>query len=276
MLLVSACVNQSIDCGLTKVGIVGSDPYLAPEVYDEKRYDPRPTDIWSLAIIFCCMTLRRFPWKQPRVSDNSYRLFVSTPTPGTPVPDAEPKHRTKSSIDLPVRERKQSPAPDGRRAPSSERHSERHDTTEPEKKQPNSESASHDENHPSGNSQERTPSSNSNGNHSSNEKSQRTTSKEAPPLPGSSRNSAPRQEVIKGPWRLLRILPRESRYIIGRMLRVSTKERATLDEVLSDEWVQSIHACRQDLSGQVFNAPGHTHVLVPPSNSPPVASKARK
>lgn len=58
-------------------GIVGSDPYLAPEVYDLSKYDPQPTDIWSLAIIFCCMTLRRFPWKAPRISDNSYKLFVS-------------------------------------------------------------------------------------------------------------------------------------------------------------------------------------------------------
>jgi len=33
-------------------GIVGSDPYLAPEVCTEIRYDPQPADIWSLAIIF--------------------------------------------------------------------------------------------------------------------------------------------------------------------------------------------------------------------------------
>ncbi|TVY31606.1 Serine/threonine-protein kinase [Lachnellula subtilissima] len=64
-------------------GIVGSDPYLAPEVYDERKYDPQPADIWSLAIIFCCMSLRRFPWKMPRMTDNSYKLFASVPTPGT-------------------------------------------------------------------------------------------------------------------------------------------------------------------------------------------------
>ncbi|KAI7078512.1 Pkinase-domain-containing protein, partial [Hortaea werneckii] len=62
-------------------GVVGSDPYLAPEVYDHSKYDPRPADIWSIAIIFCCMTLRRFPWKAPRISDNSYRLFISPPDP---------------------------------------------------------------------------------------------------------------------------------------------------------------------------------------------------
>jgi len=46
-------------------GIVGSDPYLAPEVLSNNPYDPRKTDVWSVAIIFMCMLLRRFPWKIP-------------------------------------------------------------------------------------------------------------------------------------------------------------------------------------------------------------------
>lgn len=68
---------------VTLIGIVGSDPYLAPEVYDGK-YNAAAVDVWSLAIIFCCMSLKRFPWKQPRVTDTSYKLFVAEPTPGTP------------------------------------------------------------------------------------------------------------------------------------------------------------------------------------------------
>lgn len=60
-------------------GIVGSDPYLAPEVIGKKEYDPRLTDVWSVAIIFMCMILRRFPWKLPDVkTDASYRLYVSS------------------------------------------------------------------------------------------------------------------------------------------------------------------------------------------------------
>ena len=82
-------------------GIVGSDPYLAPEVIGEKEYDPRLTDVWSVAIIFMCMILRRFPWKLPDTkTDASYRLYVlshpelckppSSPTAlvgGKPLPD---------------------------------------------------------------------------------------------------------------------------------------------------------------------------------------------
>ena len=60
-------------------GIVGSDPYLAPEVLNRADYDPRLTDVWSVAIIFMCMMLRRFPWKIPdSKTDPSYRLYVSS------------------------------------------------------------------------------------------------------------------------------------------------------------------------------------------------------
>ena len=58
-------------------GIVGSDPYLAPEVLSQDSYDPRKTDVWSVAIIFLCMILRRFPWKIPDPKiDPSFKAYV--------------------------------------------------------------------------------------------------------------------------------------------------------------------------------------------------------
>lgn len=60
-------------------GVVGSDPYLAPEVLSQQTYDPRLTDVWSCAIIFLCMILRRFPWKLPDMkTDPSFRLYVNS------------------------------------------------------------------------------------------------------------------------------------------------------------------------------------------------------
>ncbi|ODQ64030.1 Pkinase-domain-containing protein, partial [Nadsonia fulvescens var. elongata DSM 6958] len=59
-------------------GVVGSDPYLAPEVVHNLRYDPRATDVWSMAIIFCCMFMKKFPWKSPRPNDHSFQLFSDT------------------------------------------------------------------------------------------------------------------------------------------------------------------------------------------------------
>ena len=57
-------------------GIVGSDPYLAPEVITStKSYDPQAVDVWSIGIIFCCMMLKRFPWKAPKLSDDNFKLY---------------------------------------------------------------------------------------------------------------------------------------------------------------------------------------------------------
>lgn len=58
-------------------GIYGSDPYIAPEQYTQPTYDPRQSDVWSCAIIFICMTIRRFPWRVPRSFDPSFRAFAT-------------------------------------------------------------------------------------------------------------------------------------------------------------------------------------------------------
>nr|GAT47231.1 predicted protein [Mycena chlorophos] len=59
-------------------GIVGSDPYLAPEVLNGQPYDPRKTDVWSIGIMFMCMVLRRFPWTLPNPkTDPSFKAFVA-------------------------------------------------------------------------------------------------------------------------------------------------------------------------------------------------------
>lgn len=62
---------------IESTGIVGSDPYLAPEVCVFNTYDPRPVDVWSVAIMFCCMVLKKFPWKIPKLSDPSFKAFAS-------------------------------------------------------------------------------------------------------------------------------------------------------------------------------------------------------
>ncbi len=85
-------------------GIVGSDPYLAPEVITQENYDPRKTDVWSVAIIFMCMVLRRFPWKIPDAkADPSFRAFVNAhpelcqkPTPRASPPPGKHRNDTTS------------------------------------------------------------------------------------------------------------------------------------------------------------------------------------
>lgn len=153
-------------------------------MYDNNKYDPQAVDIWSLAIIFCCMSLRRFPWKLPRATDVSFKLFASPPSPGTPAVES-----------LAV-------VPEGQ------------DSQQP----PYTRSASSDADHLA-------------------------------------------EATVKGPWRLLRLLPRESRYIIGRMLDLDPKRRATLEEIHADKWAQGASVCRQEPGGEVVRASGHDHVL---------------
>ncbi|TVY60801.1 Serine/threonine-protein kinase oca2 [Lachnellula suecica] len=188
-------------------GIVGSDPYLAPEVYDERKYDPQPADIWSLAIIFCCMSLRRFPWKMPRMTDNSYKLFASPPSPGTDmrrISDTPAPSKSTTDLDTPARDAVAAPP--------------------------------------------KSPASNGNGAGPATEK---------------------KPDVIKGPWRLLRLLPRESRHIMARMLEIDPKKRAKMDEILADRWVDETPICRQEEGGKIVRAEGHTHTLEPPSAPQP-------
>ncbi|PVU98911.1 hypothetical protein BB559_001169 [Furculomyces boomerangus] len=49
-------------------GVYGSDPYIAPEVFNKSvPYDAQAADVWSVGIMYICMTLLKFPW---RVADS--------------------------------------------------------------------------------------------------------------------------------------------------------------------------------------------------------------
>ena len=214
----------------TSAGIVGSDPYLAPEVYDTAKYDPQPADIWSLAIIFACMTLRRFPWKAPRLTDNSYKLFVSTPS-ATASPSADTGAQKPSESRLNV-------------------------SSDPEVASPRQHH--HHHNHPK--SRDVEPS-------SANEENLQKTSASS-----STDTSNVKQEIIKGPWRLLRLLPRETRAIMGKMLAIQPSQRATLEDLVNDPWIAKNPICRQLESGDVLRAPGHEHTLEASTSPTPTSS----
>lgn len=183
---------------------MGSFPYLAPEVYDERKYNAQAADIWSLAIIFCCMTLRRFPWWQARMTDASYYFFVSAQTTGTGLPQRRLSEVKVATIGGSIR-------------PSE-----------------------------------------LDGDHFQHRLS----------APG---GEGDEQGVVRGPWRLLSCLPRQSRYIIGRMLRIDPEARASMDEILGDQWVSKAAFCTEVDREQVLHASGHEHTLKAGSLSPNLA-----
>lgn len=174
--------------------------------------------------MFCCMTLRRFPWKAPRLSDNSYRLFVSTPDPD--------QDRLLDQHRRSVVANSQKSAPTSRRPSQSE---------EPEH-------SDHKHHHHHHSHKDEKSSSDSHSRQSASTVSQA---------------DSQQQPTIKGAVRLLRLLPRETRSIIGRMLELDPKKRATMDEILADPWVQNSLVCRQEENGVIIRAPNHTHTLQP-------------
>ncbi|CAO1633792.1 unnamed protein product [Parajaminaea phylloscopi] len=105
-------------------GVVGSDPYLAPEVLSQQTYDPRLTDVWSCAIIFLCMILRRFPWKLPDPkTDPSFSLYVRSHPELCKAPDTMDSHEYITDLGsinrgrLNVIEHASSPEPSGVQTP---------------------------------------------------------------------------------------------------------------------------------------------------------------
>ncbi len=200
------------------------------------------------------MSLRRFPWKAPRITDNSYKLFVSTPSPGTPTTEAGPRRssegRPKSTADLSTA------------AEESRRRSTPHpDTTD---RQPHGETSSkYHYQH-----QQQKYNDAQSGSASRIEDSLPSTSP-GPRIDGPGQ----KQEVIKGPWRLLRLLPRESRNIIGAMLEIDPKKRATLVDMMQDPWITQTPVCRQEDRGVVINASNHEHTLEPGTAVSPAQTK---
>lgn len=248
---------------------MGSDPYLAPEVYDERKYDPQAVDIWSLAIIYCCMSLRRFPWKVPRMTDNSYKLFAAEPSPGHDPKKLvlPPSHSTGDLDNTPARDifTEKNDKNDKNEKTEKTEKTEKSEKTEKDEKSEKEEKIDKSEKDEKTEKNEKNDQQTKPNTAEKSEGSTTTTvTAQASGKPVASAPQAPK-EVIRGPWRLLRLLPRESRHIIGRMLTIKPKDRATMTEILEEPWVSDTVICRQIAPGQIISADDHTHILEPPA-----------
>ncbi|GAV55203.1 hypothetical protein ZYGR_0AS05270 [Zygosaccharomyces rouxii] len=285
-----------METGVTPAhGVVGSDPYLAPEVLSHtKCYEPQCADIWSLGIIYCCMMLKRFPWKVPRETDDNFRLFC--------MPDNEPHDYVASAKhhEQLLKEREE------------ERHAKRNrDESEPKSEPaPNQNEQHHDEEehhtqnphhhhhhhhhhqhqHQTKNHEQNDDNDNENEHHDHiQEKSQgnvdqhqiqensegkldqssgqqqenpdETPIKDAKPVPSQTKPSGGQRKALHGPYRLLRLLPHASRPLLSRILEVDPAKRVTMKEIYEDEWFNGIMSCTMR-GKQVIRAPGHHHTLV--------------
>ena len=185
------------------------------------------------------MTLRRFPWKAPRISDNSFRLFISTPDPDQDkLLDSHRRSLTPGSARNSVASVDEGRKGETQSAPASRNPS----TTTADSDDTASDHKHHHHHH----------------HHNSEDKG-----KSEPVSRTPTQNNPDQQPTIKGPLRLLRLLPRETRHIIGRMLELDPRKRADMDEILEDAWVQNSLVCRQEEDGVVIKAPNHTHHMQP-------------
>src|SRR4051794_38717634 len=118
------------------------------------------------------MSLRRFPWKVPRMTDSSFRLFAAEPTPGhDPKKLILPSRSTGDLVNTPARDFFTGDEQEGEK----KHHHHTHNKDEA-----------------------------ANGNEAA---------KAPEPRKSVDGGQPEKKEVIRGPWRILRLLPRESRHI---------------------------------------------------------------
>ena len=58
-------------------GLCGSAPYIAPEEYTDKEFDPRAVDVWATGVIYMAMRTGRHLWRMAkRDEDEFYERYV--------------------------------------------------------------------------------------------------------------------------------------------------------------------------------------------------------
>jgi len=53
-------------------GLCGSAPYISPEEYTEKDFDPRAVDVWATGVIYMAMRTGRHLWRVARRDEDEY------------------------------------------------------------------------------------------------------------------------------------------------------------------------------------------------------------
>lgn len=313
-------------------GIVGSDPYMAPEILTStSRYDPQYVDIWSIAIIYCCMTLRRFPWKAPKQTDPSFSMYcMKDDVPHDYVASAQrhkklllerrrkfaekkKKEQEKKEKRVEAEKARMAAADDeepleawngndnkkGNGVESARKDIEKLQIDEEKKeegkgddKKPNEKREKAKMEKKDKEKQEKkieehmkvetsaTPATAAvalvkeeegkvNGNQADKSKEEGKSKNDDKKSKHVDRAPERRQKgsghthrQIHGPYRLMRLLPHAARPLISKMLTVDISSRATMEDILADEWFSSIKYCTVDDEGHTINDPGHRHTIV--------------
>ncbi|CUM66454.1 uncharacterized protein PRCAT00004118001 [Priceomyces carsonii] len=262
-------------------GIVGSDPYLAPEVLkNSNSYNPQPVDLWSIAIIYCCMTLKRFPWKIPHPDkDNSFKLYSKEDDNWHDYYLSNECHklllhqRKLKNIIVRLNKRKKQQSESERAEAEGSPMDQEKDQSDHKEESQDEHSVKHEDKDEEKDDEKDDGHEGQNGilteqqvqdilaqlkaidvrleelETIKNEKKkkfievqkQSDEGKEEEKEQQPAKKSSHKQ--IHGPYRLMRLLPHASRPIIHKMLQIDPKKRATLKEIFEDEWIKDIKCC---------------------------------
>lgn len=254
-------------------GIVGSDPYLSPETLVFGKYDPRPVDIWSAAMIYCCMVLKKFPWKVPKLSDNSFKLFCSGRESDSLSALLTMKPKYQPVMTEPVQTKQTSGLSNLSKAfnkPLQDIENESHEEPEVLSFNATTPKITKEDSNVTATLSNDTPATTSNEaetkNNQNEEKGENHTS-----------NSI-------GEDRLLKALPQHVRPVIGKMVVLAPACRAQIDDIMADEWLQSVQMCHVeeeiDASGYSRNifhkCDNHKHTQVDQSEAHIAALERKK
>lgn len=278
-------------------GIVGSDPYLAPEVLtNSNSYNPQPVDLWSIAIMYCCMTLKRFPWKVPNPDeDDSFKLYAMKDTAWHDYYLSNECHklllqqRKLKNIIVRLNKKKKLIAEQAKEADTDaievdvdlEVDLEMEDVAKSDKDRRKEKSLETAEILSEDQVQDVLAQLKEIDNKlelyeaKKNDMKELFSPKKGEESPVEELNSKkPSHKQNQGPHRLMRLLPHASRQIIHGMLQVDPRKRATMDTILNNEWIREIKCCTlttaKRTSGQNYDVddvfvpgtPAHEHTPV--------------
>ncbi|PRT55684.1 hypothetical protein B9G98_03304 [Wickerhamiella sorbophila] len=67
--------------------VCGTEPYMAPELLLQKRYNPEAADVWSLGIIFYAILFGKLPFDEDNAAETRNRIINCEPDMSGPAPD---------------------------------------------------------------------------------------------------------------------------------------------------------------------------------------------
>lgn len=72
-------IKEGEEVRLCKPGLVGSRPYMAPElIKHDADYDPRGIDVWSCGIVYLSLVIGGTPWEAASNDVNNYNIYANS------------------------------------------------------------------------------------------------------------------------------------------------------------------------------------------------------